>query len=167
MKFNRNYIIILSILGLILLYSYYYFFRNNKNSPKLWGKIRGNLLNVYYISMLLSTIGFLLLFYFLVTSSNFTLDTANNIFYALLSIIIISMFWMPVSLQYLNNNKLYIKILILIILLIVAFSTLYLLNNVHKIKDESISKKLAIIGMIYFFIHAFFFDSIIWSYNFF
>ena len=162
------YIIILSILGIILLYSYYYFFSNNKNSPKLWGKVSGNLLYTYYLSMLLSTIGFLLLFYYIIKSNIFTQNNINQIFGSLIAIIVISMFWMPLSLYYLNNKNDLIKYLIILILLLVSLSTLYLLYVVYNINDnDKFSKNLALIGMTYFFIHAFFFDTITWSYNFF
>jgi hypothetical protein len=60
MIFNREYIILLSIVGIILLFSYYYFLTTNSKSMKLWGKIKGNLLNVYYVSMILATISFIL-----------------------------------------------------------------------------------------------------------
>ena len=59
-----------------------------------------------------------------------------------------------------------IKYLIILVLLIVAFSTLYLIYLLYQINDNSIENKLAKAGMIYFFIHAFFFDSLLWTYNF-
>lgn len=169
MKFDNIYIVILSILGIILLYSYYYLFKNNKNAPKLWGRISGNLLNIYYFSMLLSTIGFLLLFYYIIKTNIFTQNNINQIFISLLAIIIISMVWMPLSLYYMKNKNDLIKYLIIIVLLLVAISTLYLLYVVNNINDNNnkIYKTLALIGMSYFFIHAFFFDTITWSYNFF
>ncbi len=165
MKFNRIYIFILAILGIILLYSYYYFFKNNNNSKKLWGRINGNLLNLYYISMILSTMGFLLLFYYIITTNIFTQNNINLIFGLLIAIIVISMFWMPMSLYYIKNKSEVIKYLIIFILFMVALSTLYLLYVLKNINDKN--NKLALIGMTYFFIHAFFFDTIIWSYNFF
>jgi hypothetical protein len=165
MEFNRIYIFILAILGIILLYSYYYFFKTDNNSIKLWGRIKGNLLKLYYVSMLLSALGFLLLFYYIVTSNIFTQNNINLIFGLLISIIVISMFWMPLSLYYMKNKSEVIKYLIIFILFLVALSTLYLLYVLKSINDKN--NKLALIGMTYFFIHAFFFDTITWSYNFF
>ena len=116
MFFNREYIVFLSIIGIILLYSYYYFLASNTGSiTKLWGNITGKLLIVYYISMILATIGFILLFYYLLTTSIFTQKEVNNIFYCLLFIIIISIFWMPVSLKYLENKNCYNKYLTIFI----------------------------------------------------
>lgn len=170
MKFNNSYIIILTILGVILLYSYYYLAITNKNTVlKLWGRIKGNFLYLYYLSMLLSAIGFLLLYYYLLISNNLTKDQINKLFISLVLIVVISMFWMPLSLYYLKNPKIIYKYLILLILLLVALSILYLLFVLSAIKDDKnkIQKQAAIIGMSYFFIHAFFFDFTMWSYNFF
>jgi hypothetical protein len=169
MKFDNTYIIIISILGIILLYSYYYYATTNKNVMKLWGSISGNLLYVYYTSMLLSAIGFLFLFYYLIISNTLTKDNINNIYYGLLGIVVISMLWMPLSLHYLTNKNLLYKILIITVLLLVVISTLYVLYTLNSINDKvnPISYSLALYGMIYFFIHAFFFDSLLWTYNFF
>lgn len=169
MEFNKVYIFILAILGIVLLYSYYYFFKNDNNSKKLWGKVTGNLLNTYYVSMILSILGFLLLFYYIVISNNFTQNNINLIFGLLIAIIVISMFWMPLSLCYIKNKSEIIKYLIIFILFLVALSTLYLLYVLKNINDKynELSKNLALIGMTYFFIHAFFFDTVTWSYNFF
>ena len=169
MKFDTKYIIIIAILGIILLYSYYYFFKSFKDPTKLWGRIEGNFLYIYYISMILSTIGFLFLFYYLITSNSFTIDEIHKLYYSLICILIISMFWMPVSIDYIKNKNNYNKFLIYLILFSVAMSVLYLnliLNNIKEYKNK-IGKKLALIGMIYFFIHTFFFDFILWTYNFF
>jgi hypothetical protein len=168
MKFGNNNILIISILGVILLYSYYYFL---KYDPKLllWGKIKGNLLNIYYISMILSLIGFILLFYYLIINNNFTQNDINKLLFSLICIIVLSMFWMPLSLYYLKNKSTLIKYLDLLVLFLVALSTFYLLTVLYNANDNKniISKRLAFSGMIYFFIHTFFFDFITWSYNFF
>ncbi len=169
MKFDTKYIIIIAVLGLILLYSYYYFGTTTQNVNKLWGRIKGNLLNVYYLSMILSAIGFLLLFYYLIISNNFNKDQVNSIFIALLLIVGVSILWMPLSIYYLKNKKDIYKILIYIVLFIVAISSLALIITLNKTKENKLVfyKNLAMVGMIYFFIHAFLFDFLIWTYNFF
>jgi hypothetical protein len=167
MNFNKNYIFILFILGVILLYSYYYFLKNNKDSMKLWGKINGNLLKIYYISMLLSAFGFLCLFYYLITTNVFTKENIIKLFISLIGIIVISILWMPLSLNYLRNKNNITKFLIIFVLLAVSICALYLLNILYNINDSSITKNIALVGMTYFFIHAFLFDFIIWNLNFF
>jgi hypothetical protein len=169
MQFNITYIYILAILGIILLYSYYYLFVNYKNSYELWGKIKGNLLNVYYVSMLLSTIGFLFLFYYLNITNIFNTTQINKIFISLVCIVVISMLWMPLSLQYLTKKNDFLMYQILLVLFLVSLSALYVVILLYNIKEteHKTSKLFALIGMIYFFIHAFFFDFITWSRNFF
>ena len=169
MKFNSEYIIITAILGILLLLSYYYFFKSSNDPLKLWGRIKNNFLYVYYISMLLSTIGFLFLFYYLIISNSFTKLQINKLYYSLISIIVISMFWMPLSLEYIKSKNNIVKWLIYIVLFLVAISVLYfnfVFNNVEESKYK-IEKNLAFIGMIYFFIHTFLFDFILWTHNFF
>jgi hypothetical protein len=168
MKFGINNIIIISILGIILLYSYYYFL---KYDPKLllWGRIKGQFLNLYYISMVLSLIGFILLFYYLIINNNFTQIEVNKLLFSLIAIIVISMFWMPLSLYYLKYKNTLIKYLDILVLFLVALSTFYLLRILYNTNDTKniIANRLALAGMLYFFIHVFFFDFISWSYNFF
>ena len=154
--------LILAILGIALLYSYYYYFVSDPNSKFLWGRITGNLLKVYYVSMLLSTIGFLLLFYYILS-----LKQSTSIFVVTACIIILSMFWMPASLMYLHKKTNMNKYLVLLVLFLVAMTSLYLVYLLSRYSDNGLSKDLAIYGITYFFIHAFFFDFITWSYNFF
>ena len=172
MKFNKEYIIIIIILGIILIYSYYYFAKENlKIVNQLWGDIikSKNILNMYYLSMFLSLFGFLFLFYYLMINNTFTQNNIYHIFILLLFIVIFSIFWMPLSLNYLKNKSNLIKYLILFVLFVVALSSFILSITLFKIVDNKniLIHNLAMIGMSYFFIHTFFFDFILWSYHFF
>jgi hypothetical protein len=167
MYFDKKYIITLFILGVILIYSYYYFLSYSNKKMELWAGIEGNLLKVYYVSMFLCVIGFIFLFNFLMYSNNLNQYISNQIFYSILSVVLLSMLWMPLSLYYLNNKSNILMYIIIFILLLVSLSTLYLLYVLNNINDNSIYKKLAIIGMIFFFIHTFFLDGITWSIKFF
>ncbi len=169
MLFDRTYLIVIAILGFLLLLSYYYFIQSDKNSMKLWGRVTGNLLTVYYGSMLLATVGFLLLFYYLIVSKAFNRTDITKLYVAILGIVLFSFLWMPASLEYLKNKSDNYKYIVLGILFMVAlstFMTILFLNSVSN-GENVISKRLAIGGMSYFFIHVFFFDFILWSYNFF
>lgn len=169
MKFPFYYFFIIAILGIILLYSYYYYATNNSNVLKLWGKIKDNLLNIYYLSMIISALSFLFFLIYLGISNNLTKDQVNKLFIGIISIIIFSIFWMPLSLQYLKNHSCYTKFLIYLVLFIVSFSSFYILIILNNIIDNKniILKNVAFYGMIYFFIHVFFFDFILWTNNFF
>ncbi len=172
-----SFLIIIS-LGIILLYSYYYLATHNKaNVNALWGNIRNikHLIPVYIGSMFLSAIGFLLALYYLYKTNSVTLYEKKMIPLSLIVIVGASIFWMPLSLNYLNlKNKTnlsstYLKYLIISVLTIVAFASLYstiLINNIRE-KNYKLEQKIATIGMSYFFIHTFFFDNLSWNYNFF
>jgi len=169
MIFDRMYITILSIFGIALLYSYYYFLQDNNNILKLWGRIKGNLLNIYYVSMLLSTIGFILMFFYLFYSNNFTNNDILNIFICISMIVLISILWTPLSLTYIKTKENIYKYSTLLVLFLVALFTVLLIISLYNVKETKyiLYKNIALGGMIYFFIHAFFFDFLIWSYHFF
>ena len=166
--------LILFSLGTILLYSYYYLATKNKKIVNdLWGNIRNikYLIPVYIGSMFLSAFGFLSALYYLYKTTSLTLYEKKIIPIALMVIIIVSIFWMPLSLNYLKSKAKpsYLKYTIITVLSIVAFASLYstvLVNNIRE-KNYKLEQKIATIGMIYFFIHTFFFDNLTWNYNFF
>jgi len=76
---------------------------------------------------------------------------------------------MPLSLVYLKSSYASIKYSIIVILLIVAFASLYSLTLINNIKEKTynLHKQMALIGTSYFFFHTFVLDSLLWSYKFF
>jgi hypothetical protein len=172
MEFNKLYLLIISILGLLLLYSYYYFFNIKKsNFDDLWGRIdrKSKLHNFYLVSMCLAALGFMLMLYYFLVSYSFSQSDITQLFILSLLIVVISMIWMPLSLEYVKYPRTWLKILIIIVLLVIAFSSLYTIIKLYMINEtrNKISRNLAILGMIYFFFHTFFLDTIIWTTNFF
>lgn len=161
-------------LGIVLLYSYYYLATKNKKIVNdLWGNIRHikHLIPIYIGSMFLSAIGFLCALYYLYKTTSLTSYERKIIPIALMVIIIVSIFWMPLSLNYLKNKTkpAYLKYVIIVVLSIVAFASLYSTVSINTIREKNykLEQKIATIGMSYFFIHTFFFDNLAWSYNFF
>jgi hypothetical protein len=169
MEFNKSYVMIIALFGILLLYSYYYFLKDNNNASKLWGRIKGNLLKIYYLSMLLSTIGFILFFYYLLKGKDFTAEDIYKLFIYTLAIVIISIFWTPLAIEYYKTKKDIYKYLTILVLFLVALFSLLVVNTLNKVndKDNSINKKMALAGMTYFLVHAGLFDLILWSYHFF
>jgi len=167
MSFDIKYLVTLFVLGIILLCSYYYYYKTYSYSPQLWGRIKKPFIYIYYISMILAAIGFVLLFYYLFQTIKMQQKDIDNIFYTLLTIVIVSMFWMPLSLQYIKDKKTYLKWIIIFILSIVSLSSFVLIYQVYNINDTSLLKNLALFGIICFSIHVFIFDNILWSLNFF
>lgn len=137
MKFNKEYIFIISILAIILTYSYYYYVKNNYNKIHLlWGNIKGNLLYFYYFSILLAVVAFILSFIYLLKTDSLTENQSTKLFISLSLMIIFSMFWFPVTLYYINNKKEIYKYLILFILLMVSLSILYFTIIFNDIKER-------------------------------
>ena len=172
MEFNKLYLAIISILGLLLLYSYYYFLNLKKsNVTDLWARIKpkSKLYNFYLVSMCLGAIGFMLMLYYFLIGDSFTKSDITQLFILSLLIVVVSMMWMPLSLEYVKYPRTWLKILIIIVLLIIAFSGFYTIIKLYMIKDtkHKISRNLAIMGMIYFFFHTFVLDTITWTTNFF
>ena len=99
--------LILFTLGIVLLYSYYYLINKNKKiANDLWGNILNikQLIPVYIGSMFLSAIGFLCVLYYLYKTMSLTPYEKKKILIALMVIIIVSIFWMPLSLNYLKSK---------------------------------------------------------------
>ena len=173
-RIELSWFLILFTLGIVLLYSYYYLINKNKKiANDLWGNILNikHLIPVYIGSMFLTAVGFLCVLYYLYKTSSLTLYEKKIIPIALMVIIIVSILWMPLSLNYLKSKTkpAYLKYIIIAVLSIVAFASLYstvLINNIRE-KNYKLEQKIATIGMSYFFIHTFFLDNLTWSYNFF
>ena len=173
-KISLTSFILIILSGAILLYSYYYLGTTNSNvASKLWGRINdiSHLTKVYVFSMFLSAFGFLYTLYYLYKTNSLSRKETKLIPMSFIAIIVASLFWMPLSLNYLTDKKKsqYLKYTIIGVLSIVAFSSLYstaLINNIKE-RNYKLQHNIATYGMMYFFIHTFFLDNLIWSYNFF
>ena len=153
--------------GALLLYSYYYYAQENKSIVnKLWGTIRPPLKYVYYISMFLAAICFLITLGYLwqLTSQP---NLRHKVLLGLFMLTVASLFWMPLSLAYLKNKSAVYKYGVIATLITVSLYSFYSLFHLREIKDTSIYKKIAVYSMSYFFIHTFGFDTLLWIYNFF
>ena len=128
MNFNYNYLIIIAVLGCLLLYSYYKYISNIDNVSKLWGVSPSFYKDkLFFVSFLLCSIAFLMLFVYLVTYKNFNELQIEKIFLGLLGIVLISLFWLPLTIFHLTykKDKCLNRMLILLTLFIVAISSIY------------------------------------------
>jgi hypothetical protein len=119
--------------------------------------------------MTIAAIGFVFMMYYLLVGNLFTQNDIKHLFISSLVILIASMLWMPLSLEYIRHPNLWLKMIIIIILLMVACGGYYIILRLYWINDRQnkSARILSILGMIYFFLHTFILDSIIWSKNFF
>ena len=173
MEFPKSYILVIFILSLLLIFSYPYFLKDN--AEYLWGPIKGNFRNIYYISIFLVLLGFIPFAYLLVTCNKWSSTEINRIFYSFLVLIIMSWIWIPLSVQYAisknNSSKNMYRIIIVIVLLLVSLSivSLYFINKKHfenhpELYKNKIFSSLLFIGLFYAFFHTFFMDFILWAY---
>ncbi len=170
MKFPKDKLSIISILGIILLYSYYYFLSlSPRNLEILWAGMKGSLKYIYMISIFLAAFGFLFLLYYLFITDSLSEKQINKLFLGAILVITISMLWMPLSLKYSQNKSKTYQFMVLVVLFSVVFSSLYIISIIDNVDDKKNKKslKIARFGMYYFLFHTFILDSLTWSFNFF
>jgi hypothetical protein len=159
------------ILGAILLFSYYYLASKNPGEiDKLWGNIKGDVRNLYKVSIILAGIGYVYMLYFLVFKVKNNRELLNKILLFQIILIVISMLWMPISLNYLTNKHVYSKFLIIFIVFIVGIAALGNAVNIYKLDVPSKNKTgkiMALTGAGYLFFQTFVMDFLSWTYNFF
>ena len=159
----------LLLVGLLLISSYYYFgsISTMKNIEELWGGIEGGLRTYYIVSIFLCAAAFTLLFIYVNSSQKISSSVKHCLYISMMSIALISLYWMPLSMFYLKKKDIFIKLLILFTLFIISLSAFFILYELNKIEDSSILYKFTFYSMCYFFFHVTALDFIIWSMQFF
>lgn len=173
MQFNRLYLFILIILFLTLLYSYYYFSKNAPNFQKLWGRIPESKKNIYYGSIFITLVAFIIFLYYLLISNSFIADTASKqitkLFVILVIFLLLSISWTPMSLYYLTNKSTMVKYQIILIMFLIPLSLIYPIYVLYNLRDDKqpLLKNISLAGIVYYFLHTFILDGILWCYYFF
>jgi hypothetical protein len=173
MQFNRLYLIILIILFLSLLYSYYYFSKNSPNFEKLWGRIPESKKNIYYGSVFITLVAFIVFLYYLSISNSFIADTVSKqitkLFIILVIFLLLSISWTPMSLYYLTNKSTMVKYQIILIMFLIPLSLIYPIYVLYNLRDDKhpLLKNISLAGIVYYFLHTFILDGILWCYYFF
>jgi cytochrome bd-type quinol oxidase subunit 2 len=157
------------IFGILLLFSYYFIGKQNINKvEQLWGNIKNLERKMTIFSMILTGLLYLFVLNYLVFhTSNINQSKITNIVKYQAILILTSMLWMPLSIQYLNEKKFITKIAIILILFVVSMCALAVFYNIYKLNDKSKFKTMALIGSFMLFFHTFFLDFLNWNYNFF
>ena len=161
----------IGIIGMLLLYSYYYYATQNKaNVSNLWGGIKNpTIRKFYYASMIVAALCFLIMLWYLFKTHSLTKQQTYEIMASLFAIVFVSLFWMPLSLHYIKKKSPLLKWTIIAVLLLIALSALNAVRILKNINEthHKVSKKIALYSMVHFFIHTFFLDTLVWSFNFF
>ena len=157
---NKNLLILNLIGGPLVLFTYYKYIggaiKKGVKSNLLWANIKGNNRNLYYISMLLSTISYLYLFYFLVFKNK---DKSNKPLLGTIIFFIGASLWAPFLFNHFVNklSKIFIYLSLSLTSIGIIIKFIYLIN-----KGNIISK----VSIFIFLTHILLLDNIIWSYNF-
>lgn len=165
------------VLGCILIYSYYYYIKySNVSIRKLWGNSYPYR-KTFMVSMIFALISWILIVEFILLAAQNT--RLNERIISDLSviqsvIIIVSMLWLPLTLLYIKSKKndALTMLPVIVVLFIVAMASLKQILIVRQITYDNckmayLSRNLAVIGAIYFFVHTFFVDLVGWNYGFF
>ena len=147
------------IFGSVVIYTYFRYLggalQKGITSNQLWADIRGNYRNLYYLSMLLSTISYLYLLYYLVKNQkgNKIVYTGTLIFFIGASL------WAPFLYSYFVNkiNKVFIYLSLCLTTVGIILLSIYLMS-----KGNFLSK----ICISIFLFHILILDNLIWSIKF-
>ena len=148
------------ILGTFVLYSYYRYLggaiKKNISVDKLWANIKGNKRNIYYLSMIISTISYLYLTYYLVFINK------NNRFYITLSTLIFlvgASLWEPLLYYHFINgiDKIYVYLSLCLTSIGIILLYIYIMGKGNLISKICISL---------FLFHVLILDNLIWSIKF-
>lgn len=155
MKITKNQVLQFSVLsGGLLLYSYHYYLKDKSATTieKYWGGITGNTRKVYILSMFLCVISMLSLVrkIYLQNKANY-----QDEFYGLLLLIVSSMFYLPLTIQYVKNPSMMTFINIVSTLFYVALGAVVLYRLYPGLDTGYLVFHLVVLDLFY------------WSYNFF
>jgi len=140
----------------------------------LWGGISTSIRPVYFISMILSALGYFAFLYYIL----FRLDPAQTsiagvsgfaLFYVIFVFILIpSVFWMPLTNLYVANPGTGIWIWIRVVLALVGLASIALVWALltSQGKVPGISYWLAVVGSAYFAFHTAILDAVVWAWLF-
>ena len=170
MKFNRIYFFIIEFLFILLLFSYYYFYKTSPNFLELWGRVPDSKKYIYFISILITLIGFIVFSYYLWVSNSFVSPTQIlKLFIILVIFLLLSISWTPLSLYYLKNKSDTLKYQITFVLFLIPLSLIYPIYVLYTINDTKYTtlKNISLALIIYYCLHTFILDFIIWRINFF
>ena len=166
-------LLIINVIGGIAVIGSYIFGLNAQSGGAnvLWGGVPENIRPVYFVSMILSALGYFAFLYYVL----FRLDPAQTsiwgtsgfvLFYLIFLLMLIpSAFWMPLTNVYVGNPGTMIWILIRTVLAIVGLASIALFGALLTLngKVPGVSYWLAVIGSGYFAFHTAILDAIIWA----
>jgi hypothetical protein len=136
----------------------------------LWGNISTSVRPIYFVSMLLSALGYFFFIYFIMFRLDpVTVKVAGKIgfevfFVIFTGMLLFSSLWMPFTYSYVDNPNSSTWLAIRIVLFLVAISSCALLWALLSlnIKTPTVPYWLAVIGAGYFAFHTLVLDGFLW-----
>jgi hypothetical protein len=137
----------------------------------LWGGVSTNIRPIYFVSMILSALGYFAFLYYIL----FRLESAQvsvagisgfTLFYVIfLFILIPSAFWMPLTNLYVNNPSTGIWVLVRTVLALVGLASIGLFWTLLTLQGRAPGTAywLAVAGSGYFAFHTAILDAIVWA----
>jgi hypothetical protein len=132
----------------------------------LWGGVSESIRPVYFVSMIISALGyFAFLYYLLFRVSPSAINLEFSLFYVIFVFILIpSAFWMPLTNVYVNNPGTGTWIAVRSVLALVGLGSIALLWALLTLQTtHGVSYWLAVAGSGYFAFHTAILDAIVWA----
>lgn len=140
----------------------------------LWGGVSQNVRPIYFVSMILSALGYFAFIYYIL----FRLEPDQvsiggrfgfTLFYAIFILMLVpSAFWMPLTNVYVGNPTTGTWIWVRIVLAVVGLASIALFWSLLSLqaKAPGVSYWLAVAGSGYFAFHTAILDAIVWAFLF-
>ena len=132
----------------------------------LWGGVPASVRPVYFVSMILSALGyFAFLYYLLFRVDPSAINLEFSLFYVIFLVILIpSAFWMPLTNIYVDNPGTGMWIAIRAVLALVGLGSIALVWSLLVLQTtHGVSYWLAVAGSAYFSFHTAILDAIVWA----
>lgn len=161
-------LIIINVIGGIAVIGSYIFGLNAQSGGAnvLWGGVSESIRPVYFVSMIISALGyFAFLYYLLFRITPSELNIEYSLFYAIfLVILVFSAFWMPLTNMYVANPGTGLWIGIRTVLALVGLGSIALVWALLVLQTtHGTAYWLAVAGAGYFAFHTAILDAIVWA----
>jgi hypothetical protein len=162
-------LLVINILGgAAVMLSYVYGLKGQSGGANvLWGNVSEGIRPLYFVSMLISAIGYFAFIYYIL----FRIDPAASnvnyyLFYAIFLVILVaSAFWMPLTNMYVNNGGNGLWIAVRSVLALVGLGAIALVWALVALQPATrgFAYWLAVGGAGYFAFHTAILDGIVWA----
>ena len=154
--------------GVAVILSYVYGLRGQAGGANvLWGGVPEGIRPLYFVSMIISAIGYFAFIYFLLFRINPSqISIEYSLFYAIFLVILIaSAFWMPLTNLYVNNPGTGLWIGVRSVLALVGLGSIALVWAllISQADPRGIAYWLAVSGAGYFAFHTAILDAVVWA----